>query len=498
VIQTPSYADAVRYLTQRINFERAKEMPYRSRQLKLQRMCQLLDHLGNPQRQLAIVHIAGTKGKGSTACTLSALLRAAGYRTGLFVSPHIQQIEERFQVDDRLCSPEQLVWLIQQVQPAVEAMDRAGERPTFFEIVNAIAYLHFVASAVDWVVLEVGLGGRLDSTNVCDPRLCVITNISFDHIRQLGTTLAAIAGEKAGIIKPGVPVISGVLPPEPRDVIRAAASERQAPLLELDRDFFVHYRSMPLNGQIAQGGEIDFQWRDEFSFPARRGLRLSLVGRHQAMNTSLAIACLDQIHGQAPLPDATLYQGLSQVRCPARIEIVSTAPLVLLDTAHNVAAAEALAEVLGELPPVAARHLFLTATQGKNLRGMLSQLIPCFDDIIISRYVDNPRSYDPAQLFQLAIDVARQQYPDGGLDELDELDEASSCRVPRRGKRPLRIQWFSDPVEGWKTLQGRVQQDGLVCITGSFFFVGEARRLLEASGWTKPLVNVPVAFGDPL
>src|SRR5262245_48974556 len=243
---------ALQFLLGRINYEHSAAMPYGARAMRLDRMRHLLHELGNPQDRLPIVHIAGTKGKGSTAAITAAILTAAGYRTGLYHSPHLDRVEERLIVDGQTCPPAEFVELIQQVRPVAEAMDRltsppaepaptpppAGGQclsysPTFFELTTAIALLHFVRRAVDAVVLEVGLGGRLDSTNVCRPRVTVITNISFDHTRQLGNTLAKIAREKAGIIKPGVPVVSGVLTDEPRWVIEQVAAAAGSPLRQL-------------------------------------------------------------------------------------------------------------------------------------------------------------------------------------------------------------------------------------------------------------------------
>ncbi len=251
----PAREAAIDWLMRRINYERTAFVPYCSRQLKLDRMRQLLTRLGQPDAGMKIVHVAGTKGKGSTSAMIAAMLTAAGYRTGVFSSPHLERIEERFAVDGVPCSADELVALVNRVIPIVRAMDEeAGEPasagdeatsdagPTYFEITTAIALLHFVERHVDAAVLEVGLGGRLDSTNVCLPVVSVITSISFDHMRQLGNTLASIAREKAGIIKPGVPVVSGVIDPEPQAVIAQIAREHGCRLIQLGRDFDFQYQ----------------------------------------------------------------------------------------------------------------------------------------------------------------------------------------------------------------------------------------------------------------
>ena len=235
---------ALRFLMDRIDYERTLSMPCSEEAFKLDRMRELLRRLGDPQNRMPIVHVAGTKGKGSTAAMMAAVLSAAGYRTGLFTSPHLDRVEERIVIDGQPCSAEELAALVELVRPAVEALDRETEvekgtgpicrndpegaahklelspcpplGPTYFEIITAAALCHFARRRVDAAVLEVGLGGRLDSTNVCTPAVSIITSISFDHVKQLGDTLAAIAAEKAGIIKPGVPVVSGVTADEPR------------------------------------------------------------------------------------------------------------------------------------------------------------------------------------------------------------------------------------------------------------------------------------------
>jgi dihydrofolate synthase / folylpolyglutamate synthase len=219
------YASAVDFLFSRINYERAAHIPYAS-DFKLSRMRRLLAHLGDPHLSLKAIHIAGTKGKGSTAAMVASILQAAGKRTGLYTSPHLARVEERLTVDGNLCEASQFVDLVAEVQRAAARLQQdsgpaadSGDDPTFFEVTTALAFLHFARQRVDAAVLEVGLGGRLDSTNVCLPQVCIITSISFDHMRQLGNTLAAIASEKAGIIKSGVPVVSGVTSGEARAVI---------------------------------------------------------------------------------------------------------------------------------------------------------------------------------------------------------------------------------------------------------------------------------------
>ncbi len=318
---------AIRFLTDRIDYERTWAMPYNASRLGLDRMRQLLYRLGNPGLDLPIVHVAGTKGKGSTSAMIAAALVAAGYRTGLFTSPHLEGVEERMAVDGNACPPGELVELVRLVRPAVEAMDRLAAGgpgpagPTYFEITTAMALLHFARQGCQAVVLEVGLGGRLDATNVCAPRVAVITSISFDHTQELGDTLAAIAGEKAGIVKPGVPLVSGVVQPEPREVIRTVCRQRGCPLIERGTDYDFDYEP-PRNAQLGgQTGRVRFRTPE-----GSQDFRLGLLGRHQAANAATALAVLDQLRRSGwRLPEAAVGRALAGLAWPARIELVGPA-----------------------------------------------------------------------------------------------------------------------------------------------------------------------------
>ncbi len=286
---------ALEFLYRRIDYERTRSVPYRSRRFKLDRMQKLADLVGHPERDYPAIHIAGTKGKGSTACMVAGALRAAGYRTGLYTSPHLHQLEERFVVDGQQCSEAQLVELLAELEGPVCWLDQARgmqEGPTYFEITTAAALLHFRRQRVDCAVLEVGLGGRLDSTNICRPALCVITSISLDHTRQLGSSLALIAGEKAGIIKPGVPVVTGVDHPEPFEVIADVARRAPSPLLAVGRDFGCTYWGPAPEGapELAGGGILDYWDRPGGVRRELKQVRIAMRGQHQASNAAVALA----------------------------------------------------------------------------------------------------------------------------------------------------------------------------------------------------------------
>ncbi len=473
--KVPGHDEAVQYLLARKDYERATSFRYSEETLKLERMRRLLQHLGNPEQKMRIVHVAGTKGKGSTAAMIAATLTASGLRTGLFCSPHLLRIEERFQIDAADCPPSEFVRLVDQIRPAVERMDAehgkhstlsAAGRPTYFEMTTALAFCHFAKSAVDAAVLEVGLGGRLDSTNVCSPDVSVITNISFDHTKQLGSTLAAIAGEKAGIIKAGIPVVSGVEQDEPLEVIRRIAATNAAPIYELGQDFRFDYFPPRLSGDSCQCPEVAVyaagRLRDEppDGEPIRAPLRL--LGRHQAANAAVAAAtALVLVRQGWSLSAEQIASGLSSAKAPARIELVATSPPVIIDTAHNMASMAALCETLDELLPRGPRRLILGVTKDKDLRGMLELLVPRFDELFLTEYVTNPRAVPVQELAAEARRVAAR------------LDTRPAIHVA------------ADPRQAWNSVTAafRLRSAALV-ITGSFFLAAELREIVLEQGHT--------------
>jgi dihydrofolate synthase/folylpolyglutamate synthase len=490
------YQWALKFLEQRVDFERFQAMPGGQRELKLDRMRALLDRLGNPQDKLPIVHVAGTKGKGSTSAMIAAVLHAAGYRTGIFTSPHLNWVEERIAIDGQPCTADEFANLVVAVQPVVETLDRETAAsdphdygPTYFEILTAMALLHFINCKVQIAVLEVGLGGRLDSTNVCRPLVSVITSISFDHVQQLGDTLDSIAREKAGIVKPGVPVVSGVTTNEPREEIRRIARDCGCRLVELGKDFhFEYHPPYHLETQPALGN-LDF-WllsKEKFPLPPGEGqgegicpiennslppcataglsssaeftskgqleyhnLPLALLGRHQAANAAVALATLHELNRQGwNISEQSIRQGLATVQWPARIEIVARLPVVILDSAHNTASIVALMEVLKESFSVSRRLLIFATTRDKNYQEMLKLLLAGFDEIVFTQYTTNPRALPPAELESAAYELTGRHYS-----------------------------VFTNPAKAWNHLRELANPDDLICITGSFFLAGEMRKLL--------------------
>ncbi len=442
---------AIDWLLARINFERTLVAPYNARQLKLDRMRTLLTRLGQPDAGLKIVHVAGTKGKGSTAAMIAAMLTAAGYRTGVFSSPHLERIEERFAVDGVPCSETELVALVDRLRPIVAAMDAEAEAegdpqggPTYFEATTAMALLLFVERQVDAAVLEVGLGGRLDSTNVCLPAVSVITSISLDHTQQLGSTLAAIAGEKAGIIKPGVPVVSGVTEDEPRIVIARTAQEHGCRLIQAGRDFRHVYRDRSLDFEYAVTGQEH----------CLEDIRLAMRGAHQAANAAVALATIAELRHQGwCISIDAMRRGLAGAVLPGRVEYLSGRPNVVLDTAHNLASSQALVSALDELAPAGRRTLILSVSCDKDVRAIVGQLVPHFDRVVVTQYQDNPRAVPAGELAVLVRTAGSQ----------------------------ARVEVCTQPREAWDLVCRSAEPNELVCVAGSFYLAAELRPLVLAN-----------------
>jgi dihydrofolate synthase/folylpolyglutamate synthase len=452
--------DALDWLLGRINYERTIAIPYPQRQLKLDRMRQLLNRCGNPDVGMKIVHVAGTKGKGSTSAFVAAVLQAAGYRTGVFSSPHLERIEERFTVDGAACTAAEFVDLVDRMRPVARTMDEEASHtdsdgPTYFELTTAMALQHFADRQVDVAVLEVGLGGRLDATNVCLPAVAVITSISHDHTRQLGNTLAQIAREKAGIIKPGVPVISGVTDEEPRQAIAEVAREHGCRLVELERHFQVQYESRPQHSSNDRWRGIQFRFDAAPEACELINVRLGMFGRHQAANAAVAIATLLELRKQGwSISEESIRLGLASARLPARVEFFPGRPSVVVDTAHNPASARALAETLQEEFPPGRRTLLLSISRDKDVKSIVAALVPHFDRFVVTEFQENPRAVGRTRLGALV----RAQ-----LGALGWAGEVLVCDTPPRA---------------WEQALASAAEDELVVIAGSFFLAAELRPLV--------------------
>jgi dihydrofolate synthase / folylpolyglutamate synthase len=443
------------FIHSRINFERLPTERYGLADFRLDRIRSLLARLGDPQRQPA-VHIAGTKGKGSTAAMIATMAQTGGHRVGLFTSPHMIHVGERMIVNGALPSDDELMNLLTELVPAIESLDREGPRmrATFFEVLTAMGWLHFRNRRVDLVVLETGLGGRLDATNVCEPLVCLITSISRDHERLLGSTLEEIAGEKAGILKPGVPAISGVCNEVPRGVIRKYAARVKAPLHELGESIRVRAAATLISDPTTiESDEPQFATVDvRTPWRSHHGLRAPLAGAHQANNLALAVAAIDFLDAAAlRIPPAAIAEGLRRVQWPLRVEVIARHPLVIVDAAHNVASITALVEAL---TPVAAaeRVLIFGTARDKDTAGMLQQLAGEFDRVILTRFVNNPRGVSRPQMEALARD---------------------NLQIPWT--------WAEDPSAAWQAAAETTGSGGLICATGSFFLASEFRTAVAAA-----------------
>ncbi len=446
------YQERLDYLYGRLNYERLG-MPRVPAELRLGRMRRLMRRLGDPHLDLPIIHIAGTKGKGSTAAMMASALAASGVRTGLYCSPHLHRLEERFTVDGIPATPAELVALVDEVRECVDRLEiddprLANRGPTFFEITTAMGLLHFARRKVGAVVLEVGLGGRLDSTNVVHPALSIITSISFDHMKQLGNTLTSIAREKAGILKRNRPAINGVAGQEARDAIRAVARQRRCRLHEIGTDFC--YDNLlppkPLSGPT-QGRVAARTWRTDWGT-----LTLPLLGSHQAHNGAVALAGLDllgEVHPNLAVERSDVIRGFASLRWPARVEVVAERPWLVIDGSHNTASAIALAETLQSCFPPTRRTLVFGTTRDKDIEGQLRALLPLFDVVIATRYVENPRSVPPEQIVTAA----------------SQLTDTFLWTAP-------------EPGEALAIARDLTSTDGLICVTGSLFLAAETRAII--------------------
>ncbi|MEM7311745.1 MAG: folylpolyglutamate synthase/dihydrofolate synthase family protein [Planctomycetota bacterium] len=451
--------DAISLLMGRINYERTTHIPYGERAFKLDRMRDLARRLGNPQAAYPIIHIAGSKGKGSTSTMIASILTSAGYRTGLFTSPHLQRINERIVVDgDEVPSPE-LDRLVQVVFPVLEQMDAAAEaanrsydKPTFFEIITALALVHFRDKKVDAAVLEVGLGGRLDSTNICSPIVTAITSIGLDHTRQLGDTHAKIAGEKAGIIKPMVPIVSTVAHPDALQVIRERANDEDSPLWSSECDFDFSYDSR------GESKSIDFRLKStdpDVTSVSYDRLQIAMLGQHQARNAACAVMTTELLKTRGfEITEAQLRAGLASAVCRGRIQVVRNNPVVILDTAHNASSINALVSTLEEEYdlPRESRIVVLAATRGKDVSAILERLMQWAGHLVITKYRENPRGMATDKLTELAEQFEGTHRPEIHVED---------C-----------------PSTAWQKAKLLADKDSLICITGSFFLAAEVEPLL--------------------
>jgi dihydrofolate synthase / folylpolyglutamate synthase len=369
------YNKALDYLYSFVDYSLKHSSELARAEFNLDRMFALLEVLGNPQEKYPIIHVAGTKGKGSVAALCASGLKAAGYKVGLYTSPHLLDYVERIRVDGEPISHEQLIEMVEEVKPAVARIPKL----TTFEITTALGFLAFAKNDVNAAVIEVGLGGRLDATNVVMPRVSVITSLSYDHTAVLGDTLAKIAGEKAGIIKEGIPVVSAPQVDEALKVLQPVAKERNCRFTLVGRDVKFEGLTSSLDGQ-------ELALSDQQS--ALR-LRIPLLGKHQIENAAIAFAALKA--SKIPIPEVAIQKGFAGAEWPARFEVLRRQPPVVIDSAHNRDSARRLRETLDDYFPEIPVILIFCALEDKDIIGMLAELQPRLEYVVATQ-ANHPRA----------------------------------------------------------------------------------------------------------
>ena len=403
--------------------------------LGLETIGNILAGLGNPEQEFAAIHIAGTNGKGSIASALATILQQAGYRVGLYTSPHLIRFNERICVNGIPIADDDVVasW------EAVKSAHHGDREPTFFEFTTAMAFHEFGRQGVDYAVIETGMGGRMDATNVVSPAVSVITNISLEHKTYLGDTIAAITGEKAGIIKPGVPVITGVCQKSAKQVVEAVAAEKSAPVFMKGRDFRVRRNG---STRFSYWG-LDHRWT---------GLQTGLIGGHQIDNAALTLAsCEALMRSGVEVSRENIQAGLILNHWPGRLEVVSHKPFVILDGAHNLMAARSLNHFLQD--NLAGRNITMVAgiLDDKPYEAILKDLLaPCERLIITRPKID--RSLPPETLRAAA------------------------------GALIADIEIIEDVGDAVRHAISAARPEDAVCIAGSLYVVGEAKAALEEAG----------------
>jgi len=390
-----AYNKALDYLYSFVDYSLKHTSELIKAEFNLERMFELMATLGNPQDSYPILHVAGTKGKGSVAAMAASALHAAGYRAGLYISPHLQDFCERIQVNGEPIPHSDLAALVEEIKPAVARLPFI----TTFELTTALGFLYFAQRGVDAAVIEVGLGGRLDATNIVTPLVSVITSLSYDHMAVLGNTLTQIAGEKAGIIKEGVPVVSSPQKDEALAVLEKVAAERNAPLTLVGRDVTFEASEHSLDGQSLAVSPSLVTRHSSLVTPESVILRIPLLGAFQVVNAATAYAALKA--SGLSVPDAAIQKGFAEVKWPARFEVLRREPPVILDSAHNVDSAQKLRQTLDDYFPTRPVILIFGASEDKNVLGMFAEWKPRLNCILATK-ADHPRALEAEQLLGLA------------------------------------------------------------------------------------------------
>ncbi|MFQ5430349.1 MAG: bifunctional folylpolyglutamate synthase/dihydrofolate synthase [Phycisphaerae bacterium] len=438
-----SYQSALDFIATLVNYERRPPRRKQWGPATLTRARRLLKELGNPQDGFRTVHIAGSKGKGSTAAMLAQMLANNRLKVGLYTSPHIVDVRERITINDEMISKQAMTRHIARIAEVVRNSDR--EPPTYFEILTAIALLHFSNRKVDVAIIETGLGGRYDATNLIKPLACALTSISLDHMGQLGDSLEKIAEEKAGIFKSGVPVVSAPQPKSVKNVLRKTAEEVGADLRFAGEDIRFSYRFESSRTAGPQARICVTTPTCHFDH-----LLVPLVGEHQAVNCGVAVALLDQLKNRGfELDDELSIAGLAKVRLQGRMEMLCEQPRVLGDGAHNAASIEALMRAIGQNVPYDSMVVIFGCCADKDVNGMLRLIRLGADKVIFTR-IHSPRAADPQDLADAFAEVSGRM-----------------------------AQVASNLSEAMEIAQKAVTREDLICVTGSFYIVREAKALFK-------------------
>jgi dihydrofolate synthase / folylpolyglutamate synthase len=442
-----NYTEALDYIYGHTNYE-AVPKPHADDNYDLRRLFMILARLGNPHLKAKSLHIAGTNGKGSTSAMLAAVLSTAGYRTGLYTSPHLVTTRERFAIDGRMISEEALTDIVSRIQPEIERVNQeaAYGKLTVFEILTTLCLVWFAESGCEIQVMEVGMGGRYDATNVIQPEICFLTSISLDHTAILGDTIAKIAQEKCGIIKPGCVVISHPQAAEADAVIDRTCRDKGVKLIRVGQDVTHHSLGFDFKHQ-----EIDIRGRLD-----RYRVSIPLLGQYQLDNTAAAVAGLETLGEKGyRIAKHAILEGLASVKFPGRMDIVRRRPLIVLDGGHNPGAAHNLIEALRQyFKPAAASArsrksvLVVGISSDKDISGIIRELAPFFQVVVATR-ARSPRATPPETL--------AAEFSKYGITALTR-----------------------DTVAGaFAEAQKSAAEDDLICITGSLYVVGEAIEYLE-------------------
>ncbi|MCC6300192.1 MAG: bifunctional folylpolyglutamate synthase/dihydrofolate synthase [Anaerolineales bacterium] len=396
------YNQALDYLYSFVDYSLKHSSELAKAEFNLDRMYALMEELGNPQNAYPIIHVAGTKGKGSVCALCASALQAAGYKVGLYTSPHLLDFCERIQVNGEPVSHELMIELVEEIKPAVAKVPKL----TTFEITTALGFLAFAKQGCNAAVIEVGLGGRLDATNIVTPNVSVITSLSYDHMAVLGDTLAKIAGEKAGIIKRGVPVVSSMQKEEALEVILRVARLLSSEVIQVDKDIKYESLASSLDGQSLRLSSFHFppfeNLRAALSTlpsPPSLDLTIPLLGSHQLENTATAYAAL-KVSG-LEISDESIQKGFAQVKWRGRFEIARREPPVIFDSAHNQDSFAKLRETLETYFPSKKVYLIFGASEDKNIPGMFAEMKPKIQKLIVTR-ADHPRALEEAKIVELA------------------------------------------------------------------------------------------------